>query len=228
MAWCDAFRYTACSVLTASAPTGWVGVRRSSSQRLGESEPVAGPGRPAVSRCKRRGRPDRTSPWALSLGFWKTLKQLNVTLHLAEKKRSSTQVWCYNIFLWHSRPVGVALLANKDFQVVEEAGEAWLQAELQVVFPDHQHQHGHEQTQEAEGEAHRALATLFRAEVVSHQTVKTLSEGDGLNEKQFSSIPIASIWVGLIHELVLPLTCISITTIYDSATVTSCFIAFDN
>lgn len=80
------------------------------------------------------------------------------------------------------RPVRVALLFDKDFQIVEEAGKAWLQAELQVVLSDHQHQHGHEQGQEAKGEAHRALATLFRAEVVAHQSVKGLSEGGGLNE----------------------------------------------
>lgn len=82
------------------------------------------------------------------------------------------------------RPVSVALLFGKNFQIVKEAGKARLQSELQVVLSDHQHQHGHKQRQEAKGKAYRALATLFRAEVVTHQSVKGLSEGDGLNENK--------------------------------------------
>lgn len=76
----------------------------------------------------------------------------------------------------HSRPVSVALLLGKDFQIIEEAGKARLQPELQVVLSDHQHQHGHEQTQESKGKTDRALATLFRAKVVAHQHVEALPE----------------------------------------------------
>ena len=74
------------------------------------------------------------------------------------------------------------MLFGKDLHVVEEVGKPRLQAELQVVLSDHQHQHGHQQRQKAKGEAHRALAALFRAKVVAHQSVKGLSEGCRLNE----------------------------------------------
>lgn len=77
------------------------------------------------------------------------------------------------------RPIGIALLLGKRFQVVKQAGEAGLKAELQVVLTDHQHQHRHQQREETKGEAHRALATLLRAEIVTHQCVKGLSENDG-------------------------------------------------
>lgn len=76
------------------------------------------------------------------------------------------------------------MLFGKDFQIVKEAGEARLQAELQVVLFDHQHQHGHKQGQEAKGEAHRALTTLLGAEVVAHQSVEGLSEGEELKGKE--------------------------------------------
>ena len=72
----------------------------------------------------------------------------------------------------YSRPVGIALLLGEHLQVVEGAGEARVQAELQVVLPDHQHQHGHQQGQEAESQTHRALPALVRAEVVAHQGVQ--------------------------------------------------------
>lgn len=67
-------------------------------------------------------------------------------------------------------------MLSERLQVVEQAGKAGLQAELQVVLSDHQNQHGHQQRQEAEGEAHGALAALLRAKVVTHQSVKGLSE----------------------------------------------------
>lgn len=111
-------------------------------------------------------------------------------IHHGTKKAQNTALDIS--FLWpeeHLRPVSIALLFGKDFQIVKEAGEARLQAELQVVLFDHQHQHGHKQGQEAKGETHWALTTLLRAEVVAHQSVEGLSEGEELNEKKQECSP---------------------------------------